>query len=114
VDPRLRTVTTLPVTELWNDSGPLEAMQLAELGEDGVRTHLRLGAQGVLASIGKPLRWLRDAEFFEWWKSEGRPRLVAPKVNAVRLDDFPGGRCWSAREWRLADGSTAILFEEHH
>jgi hypothetical protein len=25
-----------------------------------------------------------------------------------------GERCWSASEWRLVEGSTAILFEEHH
>jgi hypothetical protein len=112
--PRLPIVTKLPLAELWNDNGPLEAMQLAGVGEDGVRTQLRLGAHGVVASVGKPLRWLRGAEFAEWWKSEARPRLVAPEVDSFRLEDFPGERCWSASEWRLVDGSTAILFEEHH
>jgi hypothetical protein len=92
---RLRIVTELPLAELWNDTGPVEALQLAGVGEDGVRTQLRLGAQGVVASIGKPLRWLRGAELFEWWKSEAHPRLAAPEVDSFRLENFPnsGRKC---------------------
>ena len=125
----------MPLAELWDDSGPLEATQLGELGEDDVRAQLRLGAHGALASIGEPLRWMRGTEFFDWWKSEARPRLVAPghvrhydvpwpdqprrgredaQADGFRLEDFPGERCWSASEWRLIDGSTVVLFEEHH
>jgi hypothetical protein len=110
-------------------------VELGALSEEEVRAKLRLGAVGVVASGGKPLRWLRGAELFEWWKVEARPRLVEPertrrydvplpgqrrgaswRTPAVgyRLEDFPGERCWSANEWRLADGSTAIVFEEDH
>ena len=107
-------MTRTPLAELWTESGPLEAERGRDLGADDVRAHLRNGCDGVVASLGQPLRWLRGVELFEWWKSEARPRLVPADVEAFRLEDFPGERCWCATEWRLGDGTAAILFEENH
>src|SRR5690349_13032329 len=105
----------MPLAELWNEQGPVRAVRRGDLGEDGVRAQLRLGTEAVLASMAQPLRWLRGAELFEWWKSEARPRLVSPEEAAYRLEDFPDERCWLASEWRMVDDSrTVMLFEERH
>jgi hypothetical protein len=114
VDPRLRQVTRLTLSELWNDNGPVQAERVREVGVGDIRELLRLGASGVVANLGDRLRWLRGVELFEWWTDEARPRLVAPGVEKFRLEDSPGDRCWTASEWRLADGSNAILFESWH
>jgi hypothetical protein len=63
------------------------------LDADGVRALLRAGALGVIASVGKRLRWLSGAELFDWWKEEARPRLVDPGSQASRLESFPDERC---------------------
>ncbi len=110
----MRIVTRLPLTELWDAAGPVEAVRIRDLGEDDVRERLRLRTSGVVATISEPLRWLRDDELFAWWKSEARPRLLPADVERFRLEDFPGDRCWRATEWKLADGSIAVVFEEHH
>lgn len=114
MDPHLRQVTRLPLSELWNDGGPVDADRLRNVGEDEIRQLLRLGAVGVIANLGDQLGWLGGVEFFEWWKVEARPRLVSPAVDSFHLEDFPDERCWTASEWRLADESTAILFESWH
>lgn len=87
MDSHLRRVTTLPLRELWNDGGTVDAERLHDVEEDEIRQLLRLGAPGVIAS---------------------------PALGSVRLEDFPDGRCWRASEWRLADDSKAILFESWH
>jgi len=114
VDPRLRRVTRVPLSEVWDDSGPVSAIRIQRLGVDEVRELLRLEASGVLAGSDGRLRWLSGVELFDWWKSEARSRLVAPDVERVFLEEFPDERCWIASEWRLADGTTAILFELWH
>ena len=45
------------------------------------------------------------------WKDEVAPRLVEPSDADMgfALDDFPEGRANLVSEWRLADGSTAIV-----
>ena len=104
----------LPLGELWNSSGGVDGWRGSNLSDEQVRAHLRESDLGVVASIGEPLRWLRSTELFDWWKSEARPRLVDPALNGWRLEDFPDERCWVASEWTLANGTTAIAFEEYH
>lgn len=114
MDPTLRVVTALPVTELWDERGTVEASQARALGHADVRRHLRGGSRGVIASVSRPLRWLEGLDLYDWWEHEARPRLVSPTIERIRLEDFPDERCWSATEWTLPDGSCVILFEEWH
>jgi hypothetical protein len=108
VDPGLRIVTRLPLTELWNAEGPVAAVELGALSEEEVRAKLRLGAVGVVASGGKPLRWLRGAELFEWWKVEARPRLVEPERTRrydvpprASAEERPGVLRLTGTAWRI-------------
>jgi hypothetical protein len=110
----LRVVTRLPLEELWNDEGPVAAARGRDLAADDVRTRLREDAHGVIATIGAPLRWLHGVEFFDWWKSEAKPRLIDPEWERWRLADLPDERAWLASEWMLANGATVVSFEERH
>lgn len=69
----------------------------------------------MIARMGEPLVWLAPGdETFAFWKDEARARLWDPSVESARLEEFPDERAWSASQWRLADGSVVVLFEEHH
>jgi hypothetical protein len=107
-------VTKLPLDELWNDEGQVGATRGRDLAADDVRTRLREGARGVVATIGAPLRWSHGVELFDWWKSEAKPRLIDPEGEAWRREDLPDERGWLASEWRLADGAKVVSFEEFH
>ena len=113
VDPKLRIVTRLPLDELWTDEGPLEASRGAALDAAQVVEYLREGADGVVANIGEPLRWLRGAELYDWWKREAKPRLLDPEA-PWSLDELPDERGWLATAWTLADSTPALVFEQHH
>jgi len=70
----------MPLTELWNDSGPVAGEPVRYLGVADIRALLRQGTEGVVAT--KRLQWLRGIELFEWWKAEARPRLVPPEADS--------------------------------
>jgi hypothetical protein len=114
MDPTLRVVTALPLTELWDKRGTVEASPTRALGHTDVREHLRGGTRGVIASVSHPLAWLHGTEFYDWWKTEAQSRLAAETSERLRLEDFPDERCWTATEWTLADGSSVLVFEEWH
>ena len=114
VDPKLRIVTRLPLDELWGDDGPLEASRGAALDAGQVIGYLREGADGVMASIGAPLRWMRGARLYDWWKREAKPRLLDPAAQAWRLDELPDERGWLATAWTVGDSGHTLVFEQHH
>jgi hypothetical protein len=102
------------LTTLWNENGEVDAARGSDLTVKDVVVRLREGSAGVVASIGQGLSWLRGNDLFSWWKTEAKPRLLDPEHESWRLEDLPDGRGWRASEWRLADDTTVVSFEEVH
>lgn len=113
MDPALRVVTRIPMTELWNEAGPLsgsrgEALTLADLQQRLRRGPVRF----VVADLGAPLRWLPASACFDFWKSEAKEHIADPET--IRYEDFPDGYCYVASKWRLEAGQTIVLLEMYH
>ena len=109
-----RYVTQLPLADLFDSQGGVEATRGAELGVGAIKQHLRVGGTIVLARIGAPLEWLQGPAAFACWKTELEPRLWERDLDRVDLEEFEDARAWSATAWRLADGPEVVVFEEHH
>ena len=121
--PAQRVVTTLPLTELWDASGPVAARRGLRVGDPDIRAMLqgtRL-VQFVVAARGAPLRWVPLAEARAFWRFEVRPRIVL--ADAVRFDGeaYPGRYCYVATRWAREgaegpegpEGPPLVVLERH-
>ena len=107
-----RVVTLLPLTELWDQAGPVPAVETRDLDAEDIRALLRLGpVRFVLADVGHPLRWVEATESFEFWKGELQTRIA--KATA-QLEDFRGGSCYFASEWIPLDGPPIVVLAVAH
>jgi hypothetical protein len=101
MDPALRTVTSLPLSELWNNDGKLDAQCLGAIGPAEIRNLLHSEIVFALADPGHPLRWLERNAAIMFWKSEAESRIVDPTELSFRLEDFPGSYCYVRRSGRF-------------
>ena len=114
MDAANRCVTQLPLADLFDTHGRVEATRGSELDVAAIKQHLRVGGTIVLARIGAPLDWLRGDAAFAYWKTELKPRLWEPDRDSVDLEEFEDARAWRATAWRLADDREVVVVEEHH
>src|SRR6476469_2963396 len=109
MDPPLRIVNRIPLTELWELTGPLPAVRGASLTAEDIQALIGRGPlRMVVADIGSTLRWIGVKDIFAFWKDEIRPHLADPR-RPLALDEFPGGYAFLASAWTLADGSTVLV-----
>ena len=110
-----KVVTQLPLTQLWTVAGPVEASRRFAVGQAEVAGLLRGGPlRFVVADVGRPLRWVPEAECFPFWKAEVRERLVAADATSWRLEDYAGEYCYRASAWASAAGEWIVLLEMSH
>lgn len=103
-----RVITMLPLTELWDDCGPVNAVRLRFLAAADVRDLLRRGpVRFVVADVGAKPAWIRASECFTFWKGEVLPRLADQ-------DELSDGVGYVASEWSTPDGSPIVALELHH
>lgn len=103
-----RVITALPLTELWNDRGPVNAVRLRFLAAADVRDLLRRGpVQFVVADLGAKPIWIPANECFTFWKGEALPRLADQ-------DELPDGVCYVASQWSTPYGSPIVALERYH
>src|SRR4051812_37495815 len=114
MDTRQKIVTQMPLSELWNSGGPLDAFRVEGLGEADIVRLLRDGSSFVVADVGLPLRWISEDDRFAFWKTEVRSRLVAADADGFCLDDYPGSYCYIAAMWKCASTVPVIVPEKHH
>jgi hypothetical protein len=108
-----KVVTRLPLEELWNEKGNLNAQRVVTgLNAADVREMIKAGATFVVADVGKPPHWIDPAHRFEFWKTEVKPRLA--DSGQAFLEQYPGGYCYFASKWRLSDEISLIVIERHH
>ena len=112
MDPRLRIVARLPLTELWNDDGTVQAECVGTIDKAEVENPLQSGAKLVIADVGHSLLWMDHKTALAFWKSEAESR-IAPRAKKFRLED-PGCYCYVPKKWTLAKGETVIVLEKHH
>ena len=116
MDPALRIVSCIPLTELWDQRGPLDAHRGRYLTTEELRILMRgPSVRFVVADVGDKLRWIPEAERFVFWKAELRPRLVE-NPDYIDLDRYPEGLALLASEWISSDteASPIVLLESYH
>jgi hypothetical protein len=112
--PADQIITKLPLQELFDENGLVEAVRQRNLFADDVRELLQnQPIRFVVASCGKRPVWVAEAERFSFWKSEVFPHLVNSTAGAD-LDAFPDGYCYFASEWLRPDGTFVVLLEMAH
>jgi hypothetical protein len=83
VDPSQRIVTCIPLTNLWDEKGQLNAHRVRRARRKEISQLLRIGSTFVVSDVGHPLRWIPEQDRFTFWKTEVRDRL-APVVEKAR------------------------------
>jgi hypothetical protein len=109
VDSRLRRVTQLPVTELWDDSGPRTGRVVREdLTEDDIRELLRFGpVQFVEVAMSERPNWVPLDQRFEFWKDQLQPRLTQWGPDGrIYTDEFP---VYVASRWEVEGVSAPVV-----
>jgi len=110
-----RSVTTLPLDEVWDASGSLPLTGGEHLDRPAIEALLRAGiVKLVVADLGHPLEWVPKTKSRSLWRREVSERLVGPNQKAF-LDDFNDGYFYRAQAWVDDKGSVAtVVFERHH
>ncbi len=109
-----RIVTRLPLQELFNDTGSVEAIRERDLSADDIRELLRSRPfRFVVTDVGARPVWVAEAESFAFWKAEVLPHLADP-ADGIELDRFPGGYCYFASEWVLSHETPVVVLEVCH
>jgi hypothetical protein len=111
MNPDERVVISIPLVELWDDSGTLQATKVRSVDQEGLTDLLRLGPlRFVLASGGTKLQWMSKGECFDFWKNEAKPHIYSE--DKPYLEDYPGEYIYWASEWQLPSGESVILLEK--
>jgi hypothetical protein len=109
VDPSLRRVTQLPLTELWDDSGTRIGRVIRDdLSEDDVRQLLRRGpVQFVEIRMSERPNWVPLEERFGFWKQRLQPRLTQWGPDGrIYSDELP---VYVASEWEIEAIPTPVV-----
>ena len=108
-----KIVTRIPLTELWNADGRVEAARERFLDLDQLKGMLsQFPVEFVVANPGHPLKWIPVAECFDFWKSEVKPHLAS--TDKFLLENFPEEYAYVASEWSGELQIPVVLLEMHH
>ena len=114
--PDQRVVVSLPLTEIWDSTGPIAATRGRQLSTDDITQLLRAGPiQFVVADSG-PLRWIPTDAVYDFWKRDAKHHILPPGHSAA-LEEFPGEYFYVATEWVRAAARPAeplVVLERHH
>jgi len=112
--PSLRVVTRIPLRELWDERGTLQAVRGERIGPSEITEMARRGPfQLVIAAIPAPLQWVPIQERFVVWKKV-KTHVLPRAATRVRLEDYDGEYFYIASLWTTADSTPIVLLEMHH
>jgi hypothetical protein len=115
VDYAKKIVTQLPLAGLWTKQGPVPAERVGVLDESDIIILLHSGkVEFVVADVGKQLEWIYGVDGDSFFKSEVQGHVVDPAKHAFQLDDYAGGYCYRASEWRQEGTPPVVLLERFH
>ena len=104
-------ISGLPLSRPITPRG--DAVRIRDINAQAVRELLRDGrVRFVVADVGTALRWIPEAECFDFWKREVQPHL-ADLEQRVRLEDFPGEYCYFASRWDDGGRPVVLLSKSH-
>jgi hypothetical protein len=104
----------LPLTELWNSAGIVDARCMRDIGRADIVRLLQDGSSLVVADVGEPLLWIAEEDRFAYWKAEISCHLVAAGAVGFYLDDYPDHYCYVAAMWECSSSTNVIVVEKHH
>jgi hypothetical protein len=115
VNADFRTVTRLPLEQLWRGSASEMGTRRCALTADEIAELLREGpVEFVVADVGHKLRWIALTDCYVFWKSEVKPNLGVAG-SRLPLDSFPQAYCYTASAWEISGTSEqVIVLERHH
>lgn len=106
-------VIRLPLTELWDDAGPVAASRRRDLTAADIRELLQRGpVRFVVADVAAPLRWVPAGDCFRFWKAEVQSRVADP--GGASLDESPSGYGYFASEWGPTEGPPVVVLAVAH
>lgn len=110
-----RSVTTLPLAEVWDATGALPLTGGEHLDRPAIESLMRAGTVRLaVAEVGKPLTWVPEADSRSLWRREVSERLVGPNQKGFP-DDFNDAYFYRAHAWTDASGAvSAVVLERHH
>lgn len=110
----MRVVTALPLTELWNSGGSIDATRQSDLSFEAIRTLIGSGPiRFVVADVGLPLRWVAPEECLAFWKREVAMR-IADASSPIELAAFPGEYCYLASQWAAEASPPIVALQRVH
>ena len=114
--PRKPNLTTLkPLSALWSSGGQSDAKRVRALDATEVDALLAAGpVQFVVADGALTLEWVPAERSADFWISEVRPRLVAPRGRRSASPASPGQHRFAAAEWITDSGAVVVLLERLH
>lgn len=114
MDRRMRIVTELPLSELWNDDADLPEAQCRDyIGVEKIKALLRRGPVWfVVADVGARLKWINLSECFDFWRYEAKH--IARPEERVELTQYQDGYAYFARQWAANLSAPIIVLEKIH
>lgn len=102
------------MSRLWTPAEMLHGTRLAYALAADVAELLRTGTVFfMVADVGHPLRWIDEAQRFDFWNNEGKPHL-ADHAKPIHLPAFPDEFVYIASIWSGTDTAPIILLEKYH
>jgi hypothetical protein len=104
----------MPLTNLWDEKGHLNAYRVRRVGRNEISQLLRNGSTFVVADVGHPLHWMPEQYRFSFWKAEVRDHLVPVELDRFYLEDYPNEYCYIASEWHWPGAKPIVVLEKYH
>src|SRR5690348_15644708 len=94
-----KIVINIPLQNIWNSQGELNARRSSYLSEEKISEMLKCGLiDFVVADVGSSLKWVNQSECYSFWKCEVQDHL-AENVEKINIDAFPNDYAYIASEW---------------
>ena len=108
-----RVVTEIPLKEIWNHEGAIEAIRDRYLSANALKNMLKkFPVEFVIANVGDPLKSVPISMCYDFWKSEVKAHLVSNPEESFRLEDFPEEYAYLASEWSGEIQNPIVLLEK--
>lgn len=107
-----RKVMKLPLEELWNSEGTIEAERIQFLVKSKIPAFLKKkNIRLVLARLEYEPIWIEAPDQAEAWKRELRSHVCDKLEEGCSLDEFTGEYFFFASYWETPGKDPIILFE---
>lgn len=109
-----KLVTSIPLAELWDQTGILDFKRERFLNADEVKQWItQAELRFVIANLSHPLNWIDKKAKFDFWKSELKEHLCENPSIGCHLEDFIGEYFYFASLW-TTNTERVIVVEKYH